>query len=259
VSVPPQPGHPVGGPAGGQPTPGPQGAPYGGQPPYAPPPGQPVGPVPGQPGAFGPVPGQPVGFGPAPGQPGVFGPPPGQPFGPPGPAKKSKLGIALAIVAVVVVGAAIVSGLVLGNSSPDSAQAGDCLNVKEFTEGSEPAKVDCNDPSANVKVAAKLDSDNAQCPEGHYDTYSVSGQNSYKLCLIPNDKEGDCLANFSADTTKGYQRVACGDPSAEVKLVKIAQGIADESGCDGTDATMYVTYSQPLSTYCYTELNGTST
>jgi len=238
VSVPPQSGQPYGVPPMGQPVP-----------PGARPP------VPGTP-----VPGRPP-YGPPPGQPGVFSLPPGQPYGPPPgrPAGRSKKWVVVPIVGAVLVIGLVVAGLIARTSSPDTAAVGDCLNVKEFTEGSEPAKVACTDPSANVKVAVKLDSSDAQCPDNSYDEYSVSGSGAYKLCLIPNDKDGDCLANFGSDTTKGYQRVDCADPTAEVKVVKIVAGVADQSACDGTDATLYVTYPQPKSTYCYQALKQTST
>jgi len=249
VSVPPQPGQPYGTPPGGQP------APYGAQPAgpgqFGPPGGQPpYGPPPGQPGGFGPPPGQPGAFGPPPGQPGAFGPPPGVPV------KKRAPWVRIVIAVVVLVG--LVFGAILYfTKSPDRAVAGDCLAVKQFKRGSTPDKVDCNDPTANVKVAVKLDNSSDNCPKGDYDEYSVSGSGDYKLCLVINAKEGDCLANVSS-STEGYQKVACNDPTAEAKVLKIAQGTDDESVCDGTDATHYRTYSQPKSTYCYQDLKGSS-
>ncbi|MFD2419149.1 LppU/SCO3897 family protein [Amycolatopsis pigmentata] len=157
---------------------------------------------------------------------------------------------------IVLAAVVVASGIFWATSSPGNAAVGDCLNVKEFKRGNEPDRVGCADPSANVKVAVKLDDGAARCPDGDYDEYSVSG--SYKLCLIPNDREGDCLANFSSTTTQGYLHVDCADGKAEVKVVKVAQGVADESGCEGTDATSYRSYSQPKSTYCYLELSQTS-
>jgi hypothetical protein len=250
VSVPPQPGQPYGSAPGGQP------APYGAGPaaptPYGPPLGTQLPPG-GQVPPGGPIP---------PGQPGAFGPPPGMPYGPPPgtPVKTSKKAVLLrALVAVVAIAVIGTIAIVSFAKSPDNAAAGDCLNVKQFKEGSEPDKVACTDPAANVKIAVKLDGSAGSCPEGDYDQYSVSGRDSYKLCLIPNDKEGDCLANFTSKTTEGYKHVTCADTTAEVKLVKIAQGVADQAGCDGTDATIYLTYSDPKSTYCYQELKQSST
>jgi hypothetical protein len=185
---------------------------------------------------------------------------PGQSFGPPPgtPIKPRKNRLALTIVLAVVLGMVVVAGGILWvTGSPDNAAVGDCLNVKEFKRGNEPDRIACTDPAANVKIAIRLDDAGRKCPDGDYDEYSVSG--SYKLCLIPNDKEGDCLANFSSTTTDGYLHVDCADGKAEVKVVKVAQGVADESGCDGTEATSYRTYSEPKSTYCYQNLSQTST
>lgn len=250
MSLPPQQGQPYGPPPGGQPlSSGPVPAPN--------------GPLPqGQPGAFGPPPGQPYGpsgqpFGSPAGQFGLGGS--GQPYGPPpgSPVKPRKNRLAVRIVlAVVLVAVVVTGGILWATGSPDNAAVGDCLNVKEFKRGNEPDRVACTDSSANVKVAVKLDDAAGTCPRGDYDEYSVSG--SYKLCLIPNDKEGDCLANFSSTTTEGYLHVDCADSKAEVKVVKVAQGIADESGCQGTEATSYRTYSEPTSTYCYQDLSQAS-
>jgi hypothetical protein len=150
----------------------------------------------------------------------------------------------IAAVVAVVVAAGVFTWF---TSSPDRAAAGDCLNVKEFKQGTEPAKVDCADPPANVKIGVRLDDDNASCPTGDYDEYSVSGGPSYKLCLMLNAHDGDCFANVRS-TTDGYKRVDCADPTSEVKIVKVVNGTASESACDGTDIA--VSYSQPATTLC---------
>ncbi|WP_410636444.1 hypothetical protein [Amycolatopsis sp. cmx-4-83] len=227
--------------------PDPYGPPPGGQPqqqygqPGTPPHGQPQG----QPGQYGPPPGQ---F-----PPGQF--PPGQGFPPAPPVpKKSKAGtfIKFGIVGVVVI-VAVVVGIVSFANSPASSAAGDCLTITEFTRGGDdPAKADCNDPKANVKIAAKLDSASDQCPGGSdagYDTYSVSGRSSYKLCLMINAKQGDCLANFTSKT-KGYLKVPCSDPTKDAELVKVIEGQANQNLCEGTEATNAAVYPQPPTTMC---------
>ncbi len=242
-------------PGGQQPVgqPDPYGPPPGGQPQY----GQqgqfgaaPGTPPQGQPGQYGPPPGQ---YPPPPGQPGF---PAGQQGFPPAPPvpKKSKTGtiIKFGVLAVVVI-VAVVIGIVSFNSSPASSNVGDCLSITEFTRGGDdPAKADCGDPKANVKIAAKLDKASDDCPGGSdagYDTYSVSGRSSYKLCLMINAKQGDCLANFSSQT-KGYQKVACTDPTKDAELVKVVEGQASESVCEGTEATRVAIYPQPATTMC---------
>lgn len=237
-------------PGGQQPVgqPDPYGPPPGGQQQYGqpgqygtPPPGTPPQ---GQPGQYGPPPGQ---YPPPPGQPGF-------PPAPPAPPKKSKVGrfIVLGIGLLVVVGI-VIAGVVAFTKSPASSNAGDCLSITEFTQGGDdPTKADCNDPKANVKIAAKLDSSSDNCPGGAdagYDTYSVSGRSSYKLCLMINAKQGDCLANFSSQT-KGYQKVPCTDPTKDAELVKVVEGQASDSVCEGTDATRVAIYPQPPTTMC---------
>ncbi len=233
------------------PPPAPGGQQPVGQPdPYGPPPGGPQ--QYGQPGAYGQAPqGQPGQYGPPPGQ---F--PPGQQGFPPAPPvpKKSKAGtfIKFGIVGVVVI-VAVVVGIVSFANSPASSNAGDCLTITEFTRGGDdPAKADCNDPKANVKIAAKLDSASDNCPGGSdagYDTYSVSGRSSYKLCLMINAKQGDCLANFTSQT-KGYVKVSCTDPTKDGELVKVVSGQADKNLCEGTEATRVAVYPEPATTMC---------
>ncbi|MGW3959310.1 LppU/SCO3897 family protein [Amycolatopsis sp. NPDC005003] len=224
-----------------------------GQPdPYGPPPGgQPQQPY-GQPGPYGPPPqGQPGQYGPPPGQfpPGQAGFPP-----PPAPPKRSKvLGLILGGIGAIVVIALLIVGIMAFMKSPDTANAGDCLTITEFTQGGDdPAKAECNDPKANVKIAKKLDSSTADCPGGSdagYDTYSVSGRSPYKLCLMINAKQGDCLANFTSKT-KGYLKVPCTDPTKDGELVKVVTGQADKNVCEGTDATRVAVYPEPATTMC---------
>ncbi|GLY35061.1 hypothetical protein Amsp01_010850 [Amycolatopsis sp. NBRC 101858] len=239
---PPAPGgqQPVGQPDPYGPPPGGQPQQYGQQGQY----GAPGTPPQGQPGQYGPPPGQ---YPPPPGQPGF-------PPAPPAPPKKSKAGrfIGLGIGVVVLIGV-VIAGYFAFKSSPASSNVGDCLSITEFTRGGDdPAKADCGDPKANVKIAAKLDSASDDCPGGSdagYDTYSVSGRSSYKLCLMINAKQGDCLANFSSQT-KGYQKVPCSDPTKDAELVKVVEGQASDSVCEGTDATRVAVYPQPPTTMC---------
>ncbi|WUV12006.1 hypothetical protein OG738_17635 [Amycolatopsis sp. NBC_01488] len=243
------------------PPPAPGGQQPVGQPdPYGPPPGgQPQ--QFGQPGHYGTPPpgtppqGQPGPYGPPPGQ---YPPPPGQlgfPPAPPAPPKKSKTRwIRLAVFAVVLVVGGTVAFISFMNS-PESSNVGDCLKVTEFTSGGdEPSKADCNDIGANVKIAGRLDGSADQCPGGGtgdaaYDTYTVTGRTSYKLCLMINAKQGDCLANFSSQT-KGYQKVPCSDPTKDAELVKVVTGQADKSVCEGTEATRVAVYPEPATTMC---------
>ncbi|WP_233598720.1 MULTISPECIES: hypothetical protein [unclassified Amycolatopsis] len=176
--------------------------------------------------------------------------PVGQPdaFGQPEAPKKSKLGwLRFAIPVLVVV---IGGGLFLVNhfTGTGNAQAGECLSVTEFSRtADDPKKADCGAQEANVKIAARVGGDEA-CPEGDYDSISMSGRISYKLCLIVNAKQGDCLKGYMSKTA-GYQKVACTDPAKDAELVKIANA-ADQASCEGTEATRVAVYSTPPTTIC---------
>lgn len=227
----------------------------GGSDPYGPPPGQPgnYGP-PGQQAGYGPPPGQSGGYGPPPGQAGEYGPPPAPPgnYGPPpGQPQQSKrkprlIGGLILIVVLAVGGFFVIRNL---NTSPDTAKVGECLTVKEFKNGTEPTKAGCDDPAANTKIGAKIDDGNGSCPTGDYDQYSVSGSKSYKLCLMINAKQGDCLANYSS-YVEGYKKVSCADPAKDAEIVKVIDGTADKEQCEDTDATNAAVYSQPATTLC---------
>ncbi|HEY3470225.1 MAG TPA: hypothetical protein VGL47_34185 [Amycolatopsis sp.] len=240
------------------PPPAPGGQQPVGQPdPYGPPPGGQPQQQYGQPGGYGQPPqGQPGQYGPPPGQ---F-PPPGQP-GQPGYApvppvpKKSKTGtiVKFAVIGVVVI-AAVIVGIVSFAKSPASSSAGDCLTITEFTTGGDdPVKADCADVNANVKIGAKLDSASDECPggaESPYDTYSVTGRSSYKLCLMVNAKQGDCLANLTSKT-QGYKKVPCTDPSGEAEVVKVVAGQADKNACGTDEDVIAVAYPEPAQTMCF--------
>jgi hypothetical protein len=220
--------------------------------PYGPPPG-------GRPNPCGAPQSEPAGqFPPAPGQPGAYPPPPGQPFGPPPgtPIQGRKRRRWVWIVPlVVVVGLLVAGGITWLTSSPDNAAVGECLNVKQFKQGVEPTKVDCNDPSANVKIALRLD-DNGTCPGNNYDEYSVSGHGSnYKLCLMLNAHDGDCFSNVTTSSTEGYKRVPCTDPTADVQILKVVNGTANESACQGLNDDGALTYPNPPTTLCAVKKN----
>ena len=193
------------------PPPAPGGQPPVGQPdPYGPPPVLPLGygQAPGQfggqqSGPYGRPPMQPPVYGQAPGQPANYGLAPGQPYKP----KRNKalfirLGIVLVIVAV-----AGTFAIIRSLNSPDSSVAGDCLAIAQFDNSTDPDKVACDAPNANMKIGVRVDNGDGACPDGDYDKYSVTGSTSYLLCLMINAKQGDCFAGMSSSTA-GYTRVA---------------------------------------------------
>ncbi|MBB5852828.1 hypothetical protein ACFQ05_05985 [Amycolatopsis umgeniensis] len=132
-------------------------------------------------------------------------------------------------------------------SNTDDVRVGDCYAITTFGDvDADPAKADCGSAEANAKAGAKTEA-GAACPEGEYDQLVVDKTfASYKLCMMINAKQGDCLENFLADSV-AYQKVPCSDPAKDAEVVKVTDGAAT---CDDTEATHLKGYSTPLSTVC---------
>ena len=215
--------------------------------------GEPYPGQPGQPDPYGPPPGQPGQYGPPPGQPGAYGP--GYAPAPLPPPKKRrlwlKIGLPILVVFLLGIGAVAVIGFNAVKKSPLLAEAGDCLNVKEFatiTADNQPVKVDCADPTANLKVAVKIAGTAGACPADGYVELSID-QPASRICLIPNAKQGDCFANFP-DGAVAFTRVACTDPTAKAEFVKVAP-VNDRNQCEGTQAESVLSYPTPPTTFCF--------
>ncbi|OOC03829.1 LppU/SCO3897 family protein [Amycolatopsis azurea] len=148
-------------------------------------------------------------------------------------------------VAIVVLSAS--SWIVGYLSNTDGIQVGDCYAITTFGDvDADPAKADCGSIEANAKAGAKTDAGGA-CPAGEYDQLVVDKTfASYKLCMMINAKQGDCLENFLADSV-AYQKVSCSDPTKDAEVVKVVDSVAT---CDDTEATHLKSYSTPPSTVC---------
>lgn len=178
---------------------------------------------------------------------------------PPVPPKQSKTGVLVAVAVVVL--AALAGGvfLVVTNQQadldyPDPADVavGDCLSVHGV--GDEDAAIakpaDCSAPEALWQVAANLDSTSTPCPDGDYDEYHFAA--GIKFCLTLNVATGDCLAHLGTDLAE-LERVNCTDPSAEVVVVAVQDGVTDALGVCGTlpDSFGGVYYSDPARVLCF--------
>ena len=138
------------------------------------------------------------------------------------------------------------------NPPAPAYNAGDCIEV--VSGGHLAAKVekaDCGAEEAIYKVGVYLDDTKAECPEGDYATFKQSGGKvqNYRLCLVLNAAEGDCL---DVPMIGGGQEVkaACTAENANVKVTKVIDGKADKSGCPAEAADNARVYSEPKQTFC---------
>jgi len=173
------------------------------------------------------------------------------PPAPPGQPVKRKSGKKIWIIVGVVVVVLVAAGLIinaLNKNSASKAEAGDCIKVNSATEKSaDVEKISCDDKIAVFKVAKKLGNDTDQCPTPDYEKYTQSGGGSgdFALCLMLNAKEGDCFANLEDPAKRS--RVDCAS-NAEIKVLKVVQGKADEASCD--QQSVPIVYPEPATTFC---------
>ncbi len=138
------------------------------------------------------------------------------------------------------------------NPPPPAYSAGDCLQVVEGGRfDAEVEQVDCGEQAALYEVGVYLDDPDASCPSDAYSEYRQTGgkQQEYKLCLMLNAAEGDCLdvPMISAGEEK---KVACTSEDANVRITRLIEGTADESACGAGAAEDARVYPQPKRTVC---------
>ncbi|WP_019814259.1 LppU/SCO3897 family protein [Saccharomonospora saliphila] len=215
------------------------------QPPAAPPPGgpNPYGPPEGGLPPYAAYPGSPQAFGQQPFGPDAFGQPPAPP-------RRKGTAWAGVVAAVALIVAAVVIVIRWSDAGTPELAVGDCVHVSDFSGmTASPELLDCEDDDAVLRVAASEDGVDARCPDGHYSVV-FSGQKT--LCLMFNVERGDCLTNMDPDSPKGYERVSCADPAAEMVVLRVADGTADPAGACGDlpgRVEPYV-YSEPETVIC---------
>jgi hypothetical protein len=149
------------------------------------------------------------------------------------------IGVGVALV-LLVGGFFIRSSLnAAGNVNP-----GDCIKVVDAGASNPQIDVvDCASAEATHKVAKNLASSGDRCPSDTYDEYTESGGRSasFKLCLIPTAKAGDC---FTANIVGPTIKAACGPGTVQVTKVISA---VDETAC-GRDIP--ISFPEPPTTFC---------
>lgn len=246
------------------------GGPYPSAPPPAgpfPPPAPPVAPPAG---FAGPAPaGQPFAAPPPAAPPGPGMPPPAAPPGPgmpppgpgmPGPVPPAKprtgcgARVAGLVVTLVVVALIAVVRYAINYATDDGAKAevGDCASAsQDIGKSAEYEALSCSDPNAVYKVAKVLDNSSGNCPSGDYATYTVSQRRgpSYRLCLMLNVTEGECIVQEIV--TKNTKKVSCTESGA-YEVTKVVSTSEGDSAC-GRDDDGYFVYSEPPTTICLAE------
>ncbi len=153
----------------------------------------------------------------------------------------TRIAVGVVVALVVLVGGFFVRSML---NDAGNVKAGDCIKVVG-TSATNPDidVVDCNAADATHRVAKNLDSSSAQCPSDTYDEYTESGGRSasFKLCLIPNAKAGDC---FKDSVTGPTTKAACGPGT--IQITKVISAV-DEAAC-GEDFP--ISFPEPPTTFC---------
>jgi hypothetical protein len=196
-------------------------------------------------------------------QPGGYGPyqPPPPPPAPP-PRRTGRLVAILVVALLVLAGAGVGVYLLVKDDKPASPsssggggsggggpQVDDCVKDKSRSANdAELQPIDCASPEAIYRVAKRLDSATAKCPDGDYDVYTETGiGDGLAWCLMLNAKQGDCFVHMTEVNTP-TARADCG--SAEFKTTKVLNGEAKESACPSEDTVVALVYPEPPTTIC---------
>ena len=138
------------------------------------------------------------------------------------------------------------------NPPPPAFTAGDCVEVVSGGRfAAEIEKVDCGSDAALYEVGVYLDDPDADCPSEDYARYQQTGgkQQEYKLCMMLNVAEGDCLS-VPMISAGQEEKVACTSDDANVLVTKVIEGTADKSGCPAESAENARVYPDPKRTVC---------
>jgi hypothetical protein len=147
--------------------------------------------------------------------------------------------------------AAFVIVKVLNPPAP-AYSAGDCVRVVEGGRfDAEVEQVDCAQDGALYEVGVYLEDPDQSCPAESYSSYQQTGgrQQEYKLCLVLNAEEGDCL-DVPTIALGQEKQVACTSDEANRKVTRVVEGTADESACDPEYVDEARVYPQPERTVC---------
>jgi hypothetical protein len=131
-----------------------------------------------------------------------------------------------------------------GGGDAVDAQPGDCIKVNVASStNADIETIDCSTPEAVYKVATREENSTGSCPNDQYVSYTEEGQ--LLLCLQLNVRDGECLQITDTED----KRADCAAPEATHRVVKVLDGVDDETQCDDA-TTEVITYPQPPLTIC---------
>jgi hypothetical protein len=132
------------------------------------------------------------------------------------------------------------------------AGVGDCVKVNDDSEeDADVDPLDCAKPDAVFKIAIKLDSGAATCPEeGDYLEYEETGRLSagFSLCLVLNAKVGECFTDL--EKAAEAEKVACADPTAKFEVLEIVDGGTAPEDCTSSAVDDGFIYPEPKMVIC---------
>ncbi|MFC4852069.1 LppU/SCO3897 family protein [Actinophytocola glycyrrhizae] len=138
------------------------------------------------------------------------------------------------------------------NPPAPAYSAGDCVQVVEGGRyDAAVEKVGCAEEAALYEVGVYLDDPDEECSSDAYSSYKQTGgnQQEYKLCLMINAAEGDCL-RVPTIAMGEEKKVACTSEEANRKVTRVIEGTADQSACDPESAQDARVYPNPKRTVC---------
>lgn len=202
----------------------------------------PAGPVYGAPPTYG-MPG-PTGQLPPSGDPNAY-PPPGAPAGYPAagfppppvvPAKKSKKGLIIGIVAVVVIAIVGITVFVQQKTDTTAAGVGSCIKITSATViNPETSQEDCSSQAA-IFVVTETGGSDVKCDDNEASYVQGTDKNnpSSRVCLRYNLKVGECI-DLGVLSSSVPKKVTCSasTSSSTVKLVSLRTNSSDETQCTG--------------------------
>ena len=163
------------------------------------------------------------------------------------------------IGAVLIVVATI--GLVLSGRSDSDGDAevavGDCLDVLEGLAPADAfgyppaAEVGCEDRKAAYRIALRLPGE-AECPSQIYILRRESApEGPVTYCMTFNVGEGECFVESPAEA--GAYDCALGPRPGGIKILRLVDGVADETRCDDLDepGVLAALIPDPAKTFCY--------